>query len=65
MKQWNKVVVLLIWAVAYGIASADIKLPSLFSDHMVLQRGTNVAVWGTASPNEHLNIRLSLQGSST
>ena len=37
-------------------AQADITLPKLFSDHMVLQRNSEVPVWGTASPNESLEV---------
>lgn len=37
-------------------ALADITLPKLFSDHMVLQRNSDVPVWGTASPNESLKV---------
>ncbi|WP_075081639.1 sialate O-acetylesterase [Mariniblastus fucicola] len=39
-----------------GNVSADITLPQLFSDHMVLQRQSSVPVWGTATPNEKLMI---------
>ena len=35
---------------------------SVFSDHMVLQRGTPIAVWGTAGPNE--DVKVSLDGVS-
>lgn len=41
-----------------GLASADIRLPKIFSDNMVLQRGTDVRIWGTADPGEELNISL-------
>ena len=37
-------------------SSADITLPKLFSDHMVLQRNSDVPVWGTATPGEKLKI---------
>ena len=30
-------------------ASAAIVMPSIFGDHMVLQRETKVALWGTAN----------------
>ena len=43
-------------AVADG--SADIRLPGLFSDKMVLQTGDSVRIWGTAAPNEALEITL-------
>ena len=35
---------------------ADISLPKIFSDHMVLQRDSNVSVWGTAEPQQKLVI---------
>jgi sialate O-acetylesterase len=35
-----------------------IELPDLFSDHMVLQRGRPVPVWGTASPGERITVTL-------
>ena len=31
-------------------AFADIKLPAIFSDHLVLQREAPVPVWGWAEP---------------
>ncbi len=44
--------------VAWSSTSGDIKLPKVFSDNMVLQRGERINVWGTADPNETLTIRL-------
>ncbi|HVF95929.1 MAG TPA: sialate O-acetylesterase, partial [Flavisolibacter sp.] len=35
---------------------ADIKLVSPFGDHMVLQQGTKVPVWGTADPAERVTV---------
>ena len=37
-------------------AGADITLPSFFSDHMVLQSGAPVPVWGTAEPEETVTV---------
>ncbi|HEU5123848.1 MAG TPA: sialate O-acetylesterase [Verrucomicrobiae bacterium] len=37
---------------------AEVHLPNVFSDHMVLQRGKPIQVWGWASPNEKISIRL-------
>ena len=42
-------------------AKADVKLPSVFSDHMVLQRGTTVPVWGWAEPGEVVTISIAGQ----
>jgi sialate O-acetylesterase len=39
-------------------AEAEPKLPYLFTDHMVLQRGMNVSVWGWADPEERIAVTL-------
>jgi sialate O-acetylesterase len=51
-----------IWAVAWS-ASAELRMPSIFGDGMVLQRDVPVKVWGWASPGER--IRLELAGMRT
>jgi sialate O-acetylesterase len=38
-------------------ASAEIKLPAVLSDHMVLQRESEVALWGWAAPGAKVEIR--------
>src|SRR5437762_4438646 len=45
-----------------GALHAAVKLPSLISDHMVLQQGMPVRVWGTADPGE--SVRVDLEGQS-
>jgi sialate O-acetylesterase len=37
---------------------AEVTLPSLFSDHMVLSKGPAVPVWGKASPGEEVTVSL-------
>jgi sialate O-acetylesterase len=37
-------------------ARADVKLPALFSDNMVLQQGMNVPVWGWADEGEEVAV---------
>ena len=39
-----------------GAARAEVRLPSLIGDGMVLQRGTPLVIWGMASPNERVRI---------
>lgn len=39
-------------------APADVRLPHLFSDHMVLQRAVPVPVWGWANPGENVTVSL-------
>lgn len=42
-----------------GTGTADsLRLPPLFADGMVLQRGRPVAVWGAAQPKAVVNVRL-------
>jgi sialate O-acetylesterase len=38
-----------------------LKLPSLFSDHLVLQRGARVPVWGWAEPGDEIVITIAGQ----
>jgi sialate O-acetylesterase len=39
-------------------AQADVKLPSIISDHMVVQADTPIPVWGWAEPGEEVTISL-------
>lgn len=42
-------------------AMASVKPNSLFSDHMVLQRGVSVPVWGTAGEGEEVTVQFNGQ----
>ena len=44
-----------------GKAWPDVRLPSLFSDHMVLQRDAAVPVWGWADPGEQVTVSIAGQ----
>jgi len=44
---------------------ADVKPSSLFSDHVVLQSGMQVPIWGTADPGERVTVKLNEQEQST
>jgi len=37
---------------------ADVKVPSIISDHMVLQRSARTPIWGTAAPGEEVRVAL-------
>lgn len=41
-----------------GAVHADVRLPSLISDHMVLQADAEIRIWGWASPGEVVTVRL-------
>src|SRR5258706_14259990 len=44
-----------------SVANADVRLPALMSDHMVLQRGVHVRIWGWADPAEPVAVRFQNQ----
>src|SRR5437016_2384906 len=46
-------------------ARADVKLPAVLSDHMVLQRDMRVPIWGTAAPGEKVTVKFRAQEKST
>ena len=53
----------LFHALAFGLvlllasgAKADVRLPQIFHDHMVIQRDQPVQVWGWAAPNERVTV---------
>jgi sialate O-acetylesterase len=48
-----------------GFAQADVTVPTMFSDHAVLQRNMLVPVWGTASPGEQVTVDFGGQSKST
>lgn len=47
---------LLVLAGAASHASAEVKLPTVLSDHMVLQRDKLVPIWGTAAAGEKVTV---------
>jgi sialate O-acetylesterase len=47
-----------------ALASAQVKPAPLFSDHMVLQIGMPVPVWGTAAPGETVTVTINGQSQS-
>jgi sialate O-acetylesterase len=58
MRKWILVAVAAV--VGLPAARADVKLPHLFSDGMVLQQGTKCKVWGTAEAGEKITVKLDL-----
>ncbi len=46
---------------AAAAARADVRVPQLFSDNMVLQREAKVPIWGWADPGEQVTVTLADQ----
>ena len=55
------VLCLLVLAVFSPLVRAEIKLPTIISDNMVLQAGATAPVWGWAKPGEQVTVRLADQ----
>ena len=52
---------LFLLPLSLSLASADVTLPPLISDNMVLQR-TKAAIWGKADPGERVSVKLGAIG---
>ncbi|MBI5773351.1 MAG: sialate O-acetylesterase [Verrucomicrobia bacterium] len=50
-----------LWLLPAVAAVAEVKLPAIFSDNLVLQSGTNVPVWGRAIPGEEVTVQFAGQ----
>ncbi|MBM3891810.1 MAG: sialate O-acetylesterase, partial [Verrucomicrobia bacterium] len=46
-------------------AGAELRLPPMFADHMVLQRDVAVPVWGWAEPGEEVTVEFAGQKKTT
>lgn len=57
----TRVLSALIVLLAAAGAQAEVKLPAIFSDHMVLQREMKVPVWGWADPGESVTVSIGEQ----
>ena len=49
---------LILLALAPAAARADLKLPAIFTSHMLLQRGVENPIWGAADPGAKLTVKL-------
>ncbi|HEY4205207.1 MAG TPA: sialate O-acetylesterase, partial [Puia sp.] len=59
MNRTSYLFLVIILLAFYHPASAFVKLPAIFADHMVLEQRTMVPVWGWGQPGEKLTIRTS------
>ncbi len=47
------------------VARADVSLPAIFSEHVVLQRAADVPIWGRALPGEDVTVEFAAARAST
>jgi len=65
MKPTLTLLTALLFAPLAALQAAELKLPSIFSDHMVLQSGKAVPVWGWADAGERVAVEFAGQSKST
>ncbi len=54
--RFELIALLLSGALLLSTARGDVRLPAIFGDHMVLQRGGPAPVWGEADPGEKITV---------
>ena len=59
--RWEQLLVTLVLSLACCCAGAQERLARLFSDHMVMQRGMPVPVWGWVEPGETITVTIDAQ----
>jgi sialate O-acetylesterase len=52
----NNIIVFVLFLIISNTAFANVTLPNIFSDNMVLQRNSEVTIWGWANPQEEVVI---------
>ena len=65
MRTDRMTMLIVLLLVGTGTAWADVKLPAIFSDHMVLQRNAPIRIWGWADPEENISVTLGQQNEAT
>lgn len=65
LRRYAAIGTLLLLAAIGPMVRADVKLHGLFSDHMVLQQGAPIAVWGWADPGEKVTVEFRSQKLAT
>jgi len=61
----KRILMCFLIAVVQSVSWAEVSLPHVFSDNMVLQQGMPIPVWGWADPGEHIAIALAAHNEST
>ena len=52
----TKVLMPLLVVVCAAVARAEVRLPAIIGDNMVLQQGMKVRIWGSANAGEHVTV---------
>ena len=58
MKRSLLLLSIVLMALTASEATATVKLPQLFQDGMVLQRGADIPIWGWADAGDEISIEM-------
>jgi sialate O-acetylesterase len=56
---------IILYPLSLSSVQAEVKLPAIFGDHMILQQEARVPVWGTADAGEKITVTVGDHNSST
>lgn len=59
--KFRSVFLLALLGLMASVSRADVSLPALFGDHMVLQREVPASIWGQAAPGENISLSVNNQ----
>ena len=62
MRRWPIVGIALVALLGVAVARAEVKLPAVVGDNMVLQADKSVPIWGWAKPDETVTVTVTLGG---
>ena len=59
MKSYLRMATFMAAVVVFSTSSnAELRMPSIFGDHMVLQQGQVVPIWGWADPGQRVHVEI-------
>jgi sialate O-acetylesterase len=61
----NPIFLLFSFIIASNLLLAEVQMPNVFGDHMVLQRGQLNPIWGMANSGERVTVKINGQSHST
>src|ERR1035438_1934106 len=56
LRQFHLASLACLLSISGGVTHAEVRLPAIFADHMVVQRDMPMHVWGHASPGEAVTV---------
>src|ERR1043166_1833971 len=60
-----RLIIAIVCLSAVNAVHAEVKLPAIIGDNMVLQQGVRVRIWGNAKPGERVAVTLKDKSAST